>query len=48
MNRILAVHGDDLDCIVEPGVTRKQLNAHLHEHRLFFPLDPGADASLVE
>ncbi|WP_291993928.1 FAD-linked oxidase C-terminal domain-containing protein [Candidatus Accumulibacter sp. ACC003] len=46
MNRILATHGDDLDASVEAGVTRLQLNAALKGSGLFFPIDPGADASL--
>ncbi|MEX2126879.1 MAG: FAD-linked oxidase C-terminal domain-containing protein [Xanthobacteraceae bacterium] len=46
MDRVLAVHTEDLDCVIEPGITRKQLNEHLRDKGLFFPLDPGADASL--
>ena len=46
MNKVLAVHAEDLDCTVEAGVTRTQLNDYLRDTGLFFPIDPGADASL--
>jgi D-lactate dehydrogenase (cytochrome) len=46
MNRILSVHPEDLMVTVEPGVTREQLNRALRADGLFFPIDPGADASL--
>ena len=46
MNKVLAVNAADLDCRVQAGVTREQLNAELKGTGLFFPIDPGANATL--
>ena len=46
MNKVLSINGDDLTVTLQPGVTRKQLNEAVKSAGLFFPIDPGADASL--
>ncbi len=46
MNKVLELNEDDLNVVVQPGITRKQLEAELRHSGLFFPIDPGADATL--
>ncbi|MCJ7871424.1 FAD-linked oxidase C-terminal domain-containing protein [Marinovum sp. 2_MG-2023] len=46
MNQVLAINAEDLNCVVQPGITREALNTDLRATGLFFPIDPGANASI--
>jgi len=46
MDQLLAVHAEDADCVVQPGITREALNNSLRDTGLYFPIDPGANASI--
>ncbi len=46
MTKVLEINAEDLDCRVQAGVTREQLNADIRQTGLFFPIDPGANASI--
>ncbi len=46
MNKLIEVHAEDLDCVVQPGITREELNTELRATGLFFPVDPGANAAI--
>jgi D-lactate dehydrogenase (cytochrome) len=47
MNNVVAVNPEDLDCVVQPGVSRKAINEHLRDMGLFFPIDPGAEEATL-
>jgi D-lactate dehydrogenase (cytochrome) len=47
MNNVVAVNPEDLDCVVQPGVSRKAINEYLRDMGLFFPIDPGAEEATL-
>jgi D-lactate dehydrogenase (cytochrome) len=46
MDAVISINAEDTDCVVQPGITREALNAHLKGTGLFFPVDPGANATI--
>jgi D-lactate dehydrogenase (cytochrome) len=47
MNKVLRVNDRDLDCVVQPGISRKAINEYLRDTGLFFPIDPGAEEATL-
>ncbi len=47
MNQVIAVNPEDLDCVVQPGISRRAINEYLRDMGLFFPIDPGAEEATL-